>query len=196
MPDNDSPWRDASSLITVNVDFNCVGLKTKPSRLSVQVRPTDTIKWFKNHLKNSHDISGSLKDHAGTQLDRPWQMEMSLRDLGITHNSAVEMTSYKSYNRLQHSHPVTIYVESLGDLTIKVRSATDMEELRHIIQDKLGMLMEEQMYTQGGKGLIRRNMKVVSRCGCAYGRDKLTLKWQPRLDQRRQLKASQGVDQL
>lgn len=178
MPDNNQPWLETSNLIPVKLNFSCVGATTKPSRFSVKVKPTDTVEWLKNHLKNSHDISGSLKDEAGRELDCPELIKSSLQDVGISRNSVVVMKSYKSYNRLQHSHPITIHVLSYGDFTVKVRSATNLDELRHIIQDKLGIPFEEQIYTQGGKGL-RKDIKVVSRCGHARGRDKLTLKWQP-----------------
>lgn len=176
---NHQPWLETSNLVALNVRFSCVGLKTKPLKLKAQVRLTDTVEALKVHLKASHDISGSLKDEAGRRLDRHDQMKTCLQDLGTSRNSTVLMTSYKSYNRLQHSHPITIHVENYGDFTVKVRSVTDIDELRHIIQDKLGMPMEEQVYTQGGK-VLRRNIKVVSRCGHEHGRDMLTLIWQPR----------------
>lgn len=161
-----------SNLVTLNVMLTVIGREIHP--FEVKVRLTDTVETFKEHLKNSLDITGRLTTKNGEHLDS--LLQRSLKEVGILPNSTVVMTSFKSNIRLQHSHTITVHLKNYSDFKFKVRSATDVDELRHIVQDKLGMPIGEQVYMQHGK-VLRRGIKVVSLC--QHGRGKLILIWQP-----------------
>lgn len=161
------------------VKYTCVGtMKSRIPQFTVNVRLTDTVQAFKDHLQFSHNIAGLLKNEAGMQLDLSCNMKTSLQALGLRSNSVVVVESFKQYNRLQYSYQITIHVKNHRDIKFKVRSATDIDELRHIVQDKVGMPIEEQVYAQGQSSGLKKDVRVASRFH--HGKDKLTLIWQPR----------------
>lgn len=124
------------------------------------------------HLKASLDISGSLTTKSGQQFDEHMKSTRTLQDVGIVDHPNVVMKSFKTYHRLQHTHPVTIYTKNNEKFTVKVRSVTDITELKHIVQDKLGIPMDEQLYSQNSR-LLKKEIRVVSLC--QHGRGKLML---------------------
>lgn len=149
-----------------------MGTNTKAPELEVRVRPTDSVHALMKHLKASHDVSGSLTTKNGEQFDEHMKSTRTLRDVGIAEHDVVVMKSFKTYHRLQHAHPVTIYMKNNEKFTVKVRSVTDISELKHIVQDKLLIPMDEQQYSQNVK-LLKKEVRVVSLC--QHGRGKLIL---------------------
>lgn len=152
----------------------CVHLyaNTKGPELEVRVRPTDSVHALLKHIKASHDVSGGLTTNHGEQFDKHTKSTRTLQDVGIADHPVVVMKSLKTHRRQQHIHPVTIYRKSNENFTVDVRSVTDISELKHIVQDKLAIPMDEQQYSQKAKPL-ENDVRVVSLC--RHGRGKLIL---------------------
>jgi len=141
-----------------------------------QVRATvaTTISEFMQHIAASHGVSpnGNLF-YRGVCLSNASDKHATLEEHGVHDESLMELISYKAPKRLQH--PVLVSIPGGHKIQLRVLNTTTLQELKHKIQDEIGMLHDEQILLHKGKP-----QKSTARTVELYtlGKEGLTLKWQ------------------
>ena len=87
---------------------------------------------------------------------------MTLKELGIVTGTILEMKSYTQAKEYTHSIPVKRPNGAM--MNVQVHSGTTTGGLKHIIQDKIGMLVEEQVLEYDGLQIMQDKKLVVEIC--------------------------------
>lgn len=158
-------WDGDTVHLTIN--FASVGIKKK-SRFIVRIRLTDSYGDFLNHLKAGKGVTGRLV------MDREPSNRMTLAEAGILPGGVVKMESYTPAKRFDHKIPVKL--PDGTEIDVLVHNKSTIGDLKHKIQDEIGMLVEEQSLEYNGR---RLNQDKVSVEICGHRKTPLILKWQP-----------------
>lgn len=139
----------AKSMISVNVVFQCRG-RSKTEECTIVVNRNATVKGFKEHLRASRSITGtiSLSDRALNDATA------TLKDSGVTNDAQISVVSYKPRKTLTHS--ISVKVADKGLITIKVAPHTKFSEFTHMVQDECWMPVEEQVWYMYKKGKAQK----------------------------------------
>jgi len=159
------PWDGDTVCLTIN--FACVGIKKK-SRFIVQVRLTDSYGDFLNHLKASKGVTGRLV------TERELSKGMTLAEAGIRPGAVLEMESYTPAKRFDHKIPVKL--PNGTEINVQVHNKSTIGDLKHKIQDEIGMLVEEQSLEYNGRRLNQHKVAVDI---CGHKKTPPILKWVP-----------------
>lgn len=165
MGDSIPSWNYGMERITIS--FTNIGIRKK-LRFEIRFRLSDRIEDFMNHLKASKGIIGKLvrKDEVS---DR-----MTLAEAGILPGEVIEMESYTPPKRSTYSIPVTL--PDGREINIPVHSRSTVHDLKHKIQDEIGMHAEEQLLKWNGKQLKQDKLSVEI---CGYKKIPVVLERQP-----------------
>lgn len=158
-------WNGDTVCLTIN--FASVGIKKK-SRFIVRVQLTDSYGDTLNHLKASKGVTGRLV------MEREPSKRMTLAEAGILPGAVLEMESFTPAKRFSHNIPVKL--PNGTEINVQVHSSSTIGDLKHKIQDEIGMLVEEQSLEYNGR---RLNQDKVSVEICGHKKTPLILKWQP-----------------
>lgn len=150
-------WDGDTASLTIN--FASVGIKKK-TKFFIRVRLTDCIEDLMIHLKVSKGITGKLA-HRGESLQK-LNPKMTLAEAGIIPNAILEMESYKAAKRFTHNIPVKLPNSNV--INVQVHSGTTIGDLKHKIQDEIGMPVEEQLLEYSGK-ILHHDKLSVEICG-------------------------------
>ena len=133
-------------MITLITSIIILGTKKK-LRFTVRVRQSSCIGDFKYHLKASKDITVMQKKlfYAGKWLND----KMTLVEAGITENTIVEMESFRPPRRFTNN--IAVKLPDGEVVNVRVHRSTTIEELKHKIQDEIGMPIEEQILELSGR---------------------------------------------
>ena len=148
----------SGDLISVDIDFTSFqgGIK-KQTFKKVRIPQSSSIRDLKDHLKLSKGIKGMVLMNK-EELSN----SMTLKDLGIVNGTVLEMKSYRQAKEYAHSIPVKCLNGAM--MNVQVHSGTTTEELKHIIQNKIGMLVEEQVLEYDSLPIMQDKKLVVGMC--------------------------------
>jgi len=149
------------------VDIACVGLKKK-SRFIVRVRLTDYYEDFLNHLKASKGVTGRLV------METEPNKRMTLAEVGIPPGAVLKVESYTPPRRFDHK--VSVKLPDGTVIDVQVNNKSTIGDLKHKIQDEIGMLVEEQSLEYNGRYLNEDKVAVEI---CGLEKTPLILKWVP-----------------
>lgn len=99
---------------------------------------------------------------------------MTLAEVGILPGAVIEMESYTPVKRSRYNIPVT--VPDGREINIPVHSRSTVRDLKHKLQDEIGMHFEEQLLKLNGKQLKHDKLSVEI---CDYKKTPVVLEWQP-----------------
>lgn len=177
--ENANEHRWAVNMIMVFVNFECVGTKKTEPVLTTMVRDNASVADFKEHLKQSFSVVGSLIFE-----NNPLKDSATLEESGITSGSRINMRSFSPRKTLT-SHPIKIKIpDTTKPIVFQVLPQAHLSNLTHMLQDKCGMPVEEQVWYKKGKLLYSNRMKqhkdslAVNHCS---HNDILEVKWLRRI---------------
>ena len=158
-------WDDGMERITIS--FTSIGISKKMS-FDVRFRLSDRIEDFMHHLKASKGLTGSLV------TDKKLNKRMTLAKAGIHPDDVVEMESYTPAKRLSHNIPVKLPDGTV--IFVQVHTSSTIGDLKHRIQDEIGMPAEEQTLEYSGRHLKHDKLSVDI---CGHKKTPLVVKWMP-----------------
>lgn len=129
-------------MINLFIKVAVVGIKKK-STFSVRVPKSSSIGDLMLHLKVSKGIAGSIA------TNKKLSDKMTLAEAGIVTDTVVVVESYAPSKRLTHTIPVKLPNGVV--INVQVHSGTTTEELKHKIQDVIGMPVEKQVLEYAGR---------------------------------------------
>ena len=151
----------AAGLVMLVVSFKARG-NSQSSKHTVRAKLTDTVAKTKHHITASVGLSGRLS-YKGVQLDQ--YAQDILRDHGVCEGSVLELTSFTPPKRIQHTVKVKVLgaassLKNSDPLSLKVNHTSTLEELKHKIQDAVGIPVEDQLLKYKDKE-VKSNMRTV-----------------------------------
>jgi len=159
-------WDGDTASLTIN--FATVGIKKK-SRFTVRVQLTDCYEDFMNHLKASKGVTGRLV------MEREPSKKMTLAEVGIPPGAVLKVESFKAARRFDHKVPVKLPNGTV--INVPVHSSSTISDLKHMIQDEIGMPVEQQSLEHNDKHVNQDKKIVVEIVG--HKTTPLILKWVP-----------------
>ena len=160
-------------VMKLTVRFKIHGIR-EPQEYQVRAKTSTTIYAFMKHIAASHGVSADGKlFYLGVCLSNTGDRHTTLEEHGVHDESLMELVSYKAPKRLQH--PILVSIPGGHKIQLRVLNTTTLQELKHKIQDEIGMPYEEQILLHKG-----RPQKSTTRTVELYtlGKEGLTLKWQ------------------
>lgn len=160
-------------VIHLTIRFKIHGIR-EPQEYRVRARTSTTISEFIKHIAASHGVSADGRlFYRGVCLSNPSDKHTTLEEHGVHDESLLELISYKAPKRLQH--PILVSIPGGHKIQLRVLNTTTLQELKHKIQDEIGMPHDEQVLLHKGKP-----QKSTTRTVEFYtlGKEGITLKWQ------------------
>lgn len=154
-------------LITVFINFTAVGIKKKLT-FKVQVQQSSCIRDFMRHLKASKGITGKI---VGRELSE----STTLAEAGIVTTTVLGMEGFTTPKRFTHRVPVKLPDGVV--INVHVHSGTTIGDLKHKIQDEIGMPVEEQALRYHGRQIKQDELSIEI---CVHKKTPFVLKWQQR----------------
>ena len=128
-------WDHGMINLCIKVTF--VGMKKK-STFWLRVSESSNIRDLMDHLKASKGISGKL---IGKRLS----YRMTLAEAGIVADSTVMMESFTPPKRFTRATQVKVKLPSGEVISVQIHKGTTIAELKHKIQDVIGIPAEKQV---------------------------------------------------
>ena len=148
----------SGDIISVDIDFTSSqgGIK-KQTFKKVRIPQSSSIRDLKDHLKLSKGIKGKVLMNK-----KELHNSMTLKELGIVAGTILEVKSCTQAKEYTHSIPVKRFNGAM--MNVQVHSGTTTGGLKHIIQDRIGMLVEEQVLEHDGLPIMQDKKLVVGIC--------------------------------
>ena len=147
----------SGDMISVDIDFTSFqgGIKRQTFK-GIRIPQSSCIRDLKDHLKLSKGITGKVLMNK-----KELSNNMTLKELGIVTGIVLEMKSYTPAKPYTHSIPVKRVNGTV--ISVQVHSGTTTGGLKHIIQDKIGMPVEEQVLEYDDM-IVQDKKRVVEIC--------------------------------
>ena len=142
-------------MINLSIKVTFVGIKKK-STVKLNVPKSSNIRDLLFHLKASKGIAGRLMIP-----DKRLNDKTTLAEAGIIAGAVILMESYTPSKRFTHNIPVKLPGDAV--INVHVHSGTTVEELKHKIQDVIGIPVEKLDLECAGKLVKPHN--VIDVCG-------------------------------
>ena len=147
----------SGDMISVDIDFTSTqGRTRKQTYQGVKIPRSSSIRELRDHLKHSKGITGRILMNK-----RELSNNRTLKELGIVRDTVLEMKSYTQVKEFPHSIPLQ---HPTGTINVYVHEITTTGGLKHIIQDEIGMPVEEQVLEYDGKQIMQDKRLVVEIC--------------------------------
>ena len=147
----------SGDMISVDIDFTSTqGEIKKETFKGVRIRQSSSIRDLKDHLKLSRGITGKI-----LMNERELSNSTTLKELGIVTGTVLEMKSFTPAKQYNHSIPVKRPNGAM--MNVQVHSGTTTGGLKHIIQDKIGMPVEDQVLEYDDM-IVQDKKRVVEMC--------------------------------
>ena len=147
----------SGGMISVDIDFTSFqgGIK-KQTFKGVKIPESSSIRDLKDHLKPSRGITGKI-----LMNEKELSNSTTLKELGIVTGTVLEMESFTPAKQYKHS----IQVKRMNgtSINVQVHSGTTTGELKHILQAKIGMPVEQQVLEYDGM-IVQDKKRVVEIC--------------------------------
>ena len=131
----------SGDMISVDIDFTTLGIQgeiKKETFKGVRIRQSCCIRDLEDHLKLSRGITGKI-----LMNERQLSNSMTLKELGIVTGTVLEMKSFTPAK--QYTHSILVKRPNGAMMNVQVHSGTTTGGLKHILQDKIGMPVEQQV---------------------------------------------------
>lgn len=151
----------------ITVCFTSIGISKKLS-FDIRIRLSDRIEDLMRHLKASKGITGRLI------MERELSKRMTLAEAGIHPGTVIEIESYNPAKRFSHNIPLKLPNGIV--IFIQVHSSSTIGDLKHKIQDEIGMPAEDQTLEYSGRRLKQDKLSVDI---CGHKKTPLVVKWVP-----------------
>ena len=153
----------SGDMISVDIDFTSFqgGIK-KQTFKGVKIQESCCIRDLKDHLKLSRGITGKI-----LMNERELSNSMTLKELEIVTGTVLEMKSFTPAK--QYTHSILVKRMNGTVISVQVHSGTTTGGLKHILQDKIGMPVEEQVLEFDG--MIVQDKKTSGWDLCPQERD-------------------------
>ena len=156
-------------MVTFIIKFTSIGVKKKMT-FKTKARESSSIGDLLHHLKASKGITGKL-------IDKMLHSRMTLAEAGVITNTVLEMESFRPAKRFTHNIAVKLPHPDGTVINVQVHQTTTIRELKHKIQDEIGMPVEEQLLEYCGRRVKQEKLTVEI---CGHKKTPFVLKWQPR----------------
>ena len=157
-----------TDMITLVIKFVNIGKKFATFR--VRIRQSSCIRDLKDHLKASRGIIGKLKKGNKELSDG-----MTLAEAGITSGMVFRMESHTPAKQFDYN--ISVKSPNGAVINIQVNHRTMIEDLKHKIQDEIGMPVEQQILEYNGRSVNQSRAPVLEICG--YKKTPIVVKWKP-----------------
>ena len=148
----------SGDMISVDIDFTSTqGEIKKETFKGVSIRQSNSIRDLKDHLKLSRGITGRI-----LMNDRELSNSKTLKELGIVTGTVLEMKSFTPAK--QYTHSILVKRVNGTVISLQVHSGTTTGGLKHILQDKIGMPVEDQVLEYDGLQIVQDKKRVVEIC--------------------------------
>ena len=148
------------------INFTSIGIKKKMT-FKTMARESTCIEDLMHHLKASNGITGKL-------VDKRLSSKLTLSEAGIVTNTVLEMESFTPAKRFTYN--IAVKLPDGVVINVHVHSGTTIAELKHKIQDEIGMPVEEQVLEYSGRPVKHERLTVEI---CGHKKTPFVLKWQP-----------------
>ena len=150
----------SGGMISVDIDFTSFqgGIMKQNSYFKgVKIPESSSIRDLKEHLKISKGITGKI-----LMNERELSNSMTLKELEIVTGTVLEMKSFTPAK--QYTHSIQVKRPNGAVMNVLVYSGTTTGGLKHILQDKIGMPVEEQVLEYDDGMIVQDKKRVVEIC--------------------------------
>ena len=129
----------SGDMISVDIDFTSFqgGIKEQTFK-GVRIPQSSCIRDLKDHLKLSKGITGRISVN-----EKELSNNKTLNMLRIVSGTVLDMKSFTPAK--QYTHSILVKRVNGTVISVQVHSGTTTGGLKHILQDKIGMPVEEQV---------------------------------------------------
>ena len=148
----------SGDMISVDIDFTSFqgGIKEQTFK-GVRIPQSCCIRDLKDHLKLSKGITGRISVN-----EKELSNNKTLNVLGIVSGTVLDMKSFTPAK--QYTHSILVKRVNGTVISVQVHSGTTTGGLKHILQDKIGMPVEEQVLEYDDGMIVQDKKRVVEIC--------------------------------